>query len=68
MKLEDLRKNIDLLDEKILEYLNQRMELVRQVGIAKSLSKTNIYKPEREKSIIDRLYKISKSSSGKASG
>jgi chorismate mutase/prephenate dehydratase len=65
VKLEELRKNIDSLDEKILEYLNKRMDLVSQVGIAKSLSKTNIYKPEREKSIIDRLYKISRSSSGK---
>ena len=65
MKLEELRKNIDLLDEKILEYLNKRMELVREIGIAKSLNKTNIYKPEREKSIIDRLYKLSRSSSGK---
>jgi chorismate mutase/prephenate dehydratase len=65
VKLEELRRNIDLLDEKILEYLNKRMDLVKQIGVAKAQSKTNIYKPEREKSIIDRLYKISKSSSGK---
>ena len=65
MKLEELRKHIDLLDDRILEYLNKRMDLVRQIGIAKSQSKTNIYKPEREKTIIDRLNKISKSSSGK---
>jgi len=65
VKLEELRKSIDQLDEKILEYLNRRMELVREVGIAKARSKTNIYRPEREKSIIDRLYKISKSTSGK---
>jgi len=65
VKLEELRKRIDLLDDKILEYLNERMDLVSKIGIAKSESKTNIYKPEREKSIIDRLSKISKTSSGK---
>ena len=65
MKLEELRRQIDLLDDKILEYLNKRMDFVRQIGEAKTRSKTNIYKPEREKSIIDRLSKISKSASGK---
>jgi len=65
VKLEELRKQIDLLDEKILEYLNKRMDLVSQIGAAKAKSKTNIYKPEREKSIIDRLARISKTSSGR---
>lgn len=65
VKLEELRRKIDQLDEKILEYLNQRMDLVRQVGIAKSEGKINIYKPEREKSIIDRLYRMSRSSQGR---
>ena len=65
MKLEELRQQIDLLDDKILEYLNKRMDLVSQVGEAKTRSKTNIYRPEREKSIIDRLSRISKTSSGK---
>lgn len=64
MKLEELRKKIDQLDEKVLDLLNQRMDLVKKVGIAKSKSKTNIYKPEREKSIIDRLHRINKSRSG----
>lgn len=65
MKLEELRRKIDVLDEKILDFLNKRMELVERVGKAKAKSKSNIYKPEREKSIIDRLSKISRSSAGK---
>ncbi len=64
MDLNELRKKIDLLDDQILEILNQRMALVKAIGIEKSTRKSNIYRPEREKDIIDRLNRISKISSG----
>lgn len=57
--LEDLRKQIDELDDQIIELLNQRMEVVNQVGSLKRGNKTAIYRPEREKAIIDRLEKQS---------
>lgn len=58
--LEGLRKEIDLLDNQLLELLNARMHVVRRVGELKRTTKAAIYRPEREKSIIDRLAKASK--------
>lgn len=58
--LEELRKEIDGLDDQIVEILNKRMELVKQVGEHKRTTKTSIYRPEREKAIIDRLVSESK--------
>ncbi len=53
--LEELRKEIDQLDDKIIELLNKRMEVVLKVGSFKRDSKAAIYRPEREKAIVDRL-------------
>ncbi|WP_338875749.1 prephenate dehydratase [Spirosoma sp. SC4-14] len=56
MTLESLRNDIDSLDDQLLALLNQRMELVRKVGELKRSTNAVIYRPEREKQIIDRLY------------
>jgi len=55
MSLEELRAKIDALDNQLIELLNQRMEVVKQVGDLKRTQKTFIYRPEREKAIVDRL-------------
>jgi chorismate mutase/prephenate dehydratase len=55
MTLEELRQQIDSLDSQLLETLNKRMEVVKQVGEFKKTTQTVIYRPEREKQIIDRL-------------
>lgn len=60
MTLEDLRKQIDSLDDQLLNILNQRMEVVKHVGELKKTTNTVIYRPEREKQIIDRLAELSK--------
>ncbi len=60
MELEQYRKEIDQLDNQLLEILNRRMEVVQKVGELKRVTKTSIYRPEREKSIIDRLSKLNK--------
>ena len=54
--LNQLRVKIDSLDEQMLDLLNQRMKVVKQVGALKKNNKSAIYRPEREKSIIDRLH------------
>ncbi|WP_083882490.1 prephenate dehydratase [Fibrisoma limi] len=54
--LESLRNDIDSLDDQLLTLLNRRMELVRQVGDLKRSSNAIIYRPEREKQILDRLH------------
>ncbi|QRR03725.1 prephenate dehydratase [Dyadobacter sandarakinus] len=57
MELTDLRNRIDQLDDELLNILNERMELVKQVGELKRSSQAIIYRPEREKQILDRLEK-----------
>lgn len=57
MTLDELRQQIDQIDDQMLQLLNQRMEIVKEVGNLKRTTNTVIYRPEREKSIIDRLAK-----------
>ncbi|GAB3994778.1 prephenate dehydratase [Spirosoma daeguense] len=56
MTLQSLRNDIDSLDDQLLTLLNQRMELVRRVGELKRSTNAVIYRPEREKQILDRLH------------
>ncbi len=51
MNLKEIRKNIDVLDSKILKLLNDRME---QVLMAKKF-KSQIEDREREKKLLDRI-------------
>ena len=60
MTLDDLRKKIDSLDDQLLEILTQRMEVVKQVGEFKRQHRAIVYRPEREKAIVDRLHEQSK--------
>lgn len=60
MELEKLRKEIDLLDEALLHTLQKRMSVVSQIGRLKEKSSAPIYRPEREKEIIERLSKLAK--------
>ncbi|MCS6832336.1 MAG: prephenate dehydratase [Flammeovirgaceae bacterium] len=55
MELHELRSKIDAIDDQIIELLVQRMEVVQQVGKLKRTTGSTIYRPEREKSIVDRL-------------
>ena len=62
--LEECRARIDEIDNEVVSLLNRRMEVVRRVGEIKHESKTAVYRPEREKAIIDRLTLLSKQSGG----
>ncbi|MFZ5375039.1 MAG: chorismate mutase, partial [Campylobacterota bacterium] len=62
--LEECRARIDEIDNAVVELLNRRMEVVRRVGEIKHESNTAIYRPEREKAIIDRLTLMSEESGG----
>ncbi|BDD06340.1 prephenate dehydratase [Aureibacter tunicatorum] len=54
-ELAKLRDEIDAIDNQLLQLINNRMDVVRRVGELKKANNTVIYRPEREKSIIDRL-------------
>jgi len=63
-ELKKLRDTLDSIDDEVLHLLNKRMETVHKVGAVKAASGGAIYRPEREKSIIDRLHKHSLDSNG----
>ncbi len=54
-ELDKLREKIDEIDLKILELLNKRSNVVLQIKRAKDSRHLNIYSPEREREIIERL-------------
>ncbi len=54
-KLQDLRQQIDTLDDQILDMLNRRAEVVVAVGKAKDENRGEYYVPSREKAIFERL-------------
>jgi len=62
--LDDCRQAIDSLDNEILKLLNKRMEVVQRVGEIKKDSGGAIYRPEREKAIIERLTKQNEQAGG----
>jgi len=55
MTLDELRVQIDIIDDTLLELYNKRMEYVHQVGELKNTTGAPIYRPEREQSILNRL-------------
>jgi len=55
MTLDDLRLQIDSIDNTLLKLYNERMELVHQVGELKNTTGAPIYRPEREQAILNRL-------------
>ena len=64
MTLEDLRKNIDRVDDRLLELYNERLGYVKKVGELKHSTGTPIYRPEREKEILERLKRKNKEMGG----
>lgn len=57
MNLESLRKGIDEIDDELIALLNKRMAYVKSIGELKRGKNEIIYRPEREKAILERLYK-----------
>ena len=62
--LDDCRVAIDEIDNEMLKLLNKRMKVVERVGEIKKDTGGAIYRPEREKAIIDRLVALNKKEGG----
>jgi chorismate mutase/prephenate dehydratase len=58
--LEELRAQIDAVDTRLLELLNERADLVHEVGEIKRRQGLEIYAPEREDALLQRLVSISR--------
>jgi chorismate mutase/prephenate dehydratase len=58
--LDELRRQIDGLDEEIVEILNRRARVVIEVGKHKLKTNAPIYAPDREKVVLERVRKYNK--------
>lgn len=54
-RLNEIRANIDSIDKQLLELLNQRASLSKEVGIIKVQDKSPVFKPRRESRLLDKL-------------
>ncbi len=55
MNLEQCRERIDAIDDQLITLLEERMGIVHQVGEYKRATGGAIYRPEREKAILERM-------------
>jgi chorismate mutase len=54
-KLKTKRKVLDLIDQKLLTLLNQRLRIALEIGKIKKAMSKKIYDPRREKEVLERL-------------
>ena len=54
-KIQQLRKKIDELDDKLIDLLNERAKVVIAVGNIKKTEKLDFHSPSREREILERL-------------
>lgn len=57
MSLDELRAEIDELDSRILELLNERANCALKIGHIKQSENAAFYVPERERAVFEALYK-----------
>src|SRR5512144_1865090 len=54
-KIQELRRKIDELDNKLVDLLNERARIVIEVGNIKKAEKLDFHSPSREREILERL-------------
>lgn len=59
-KLGKKRKEIDLIDQKLSNLLNQRLRIALEIGKMKKERREKVYDPRREKEILERLERKNK--------
>jgi chorismate mutase/prephenate dehydratase len=55
MTLTELRKEIDRIDEQIIDLLGKRAALATQVGLHKTHARSHYFTPEREQAVFKRI-------------
>ena len=60
MSLEQFRKKIDALDQKIIDLLNERTEAAVEIGKLKQVKGEEVYSPHRESEIYRKIDSLSK--------
>ena len=56
--LEDLRKDIDRVDEVLVRLLNERARCACEIGRIKKEQNVEIYQPEREKQVLEHVKSV----------
>lgn len=65
MSLPEIRKKIDSIDERLIALLNERADLVHEVGVEKKAQKAEIYAPEREEQVLRSLAERNRAAGGR---
>lgn len=58
MSLPEWRKEIDRIDEQVIELLNRRAQIAQQIGQSKSHTRSHYFTPEREHIVYKRLLSL----------
>jgi len=60
MRLENLRRQIDFIDRKIIQLLNRRAEVSLRIGEVKRRIGKSIYSPDRERDVLRKIAILNK--------
>lgn len=60
MNLDEIRKRIDAIDEKLIELLNERTRLASKIGEIKRKQGIDVYSPDRESEIYKKIDSLTK--------
>lgn len=60
MNIEEARKEIDKIDDDMIELLAKRKDLIKKIALIKKGLNKSVIDEEREQEIMERLKKISK--------
>src|SRR5438552_6390542 len=58
--LDKLRKQIDALDARLVELLNERARVVVEIGKLKQQNNSPVYAPDREKAVLERVRELNR--------
>lgn len=58
MTLDDLRRDIDRVDEVLVRLLNERARCVCEVGRLKKETNMEVYQPDREKQVLQHVREV----------
>jgi chorismate mutase len=57
-RLDELRRQIDALDERLVELLNERAACALEIGHEKKLAGLEVYQPSRETEVLGHVQRI----------
>ena len=60
MDIADWRKQIDVLDCRLVELLNERARAAQEIGKLKRNTSMPIYEPQREKFVFDNVRRVNR--------